>query len=92
MDLGSYSPYVVFSRFVQRNFLLITKDSQKENYPMKSTLVRAFVLVLVVAGFSASSVSASSKKIASTTVAPLGILSAPTPMCPMHQKDGCGID
>ena len=59
---------------------------------MKSTLVRSLVLVLAVAGFSASSISsaAAPKNVAKT--APLGIVSTPTPMCPLNQKDGCGVD
>jgi hypothetical protein len=58
---------------------------------MKNTLVRSFVLVLVVAGFSASSIAsaAATKHVAKT--APLGIFGTPTPFCPLNQKDGCGI-
>ncbi len=58
---------------------------------MKTTLVRSLVLVLAVAGFSASSITsaAANKSVAKT--APLGIVNSPTPMCPLNQKDGCGI-
>jgi hypothetical protein len=59
---------------------------------MKNTLVRSFVLVLVVAGFSASSIASAAAPKHIAKPAPLGLLSSPTPMCPLNQKDGCGLD
>jgi hypothetical protein len=59
---------------------------------MKSTLVRSFVLVLAVAGFSASSISSAAATKNVAKAAPLGIVSNPTPMCPFNDKNGCGID
>lgn len=58
---------------------------------MKITLVRSLALALVVIGFSATSITsaASTKHVAK--VAPLGIVSTPTPMCPWNDKNGCGI-
>jgi hypothetical protein len=58
---------------------------------MKSTLVRSFVLVLVAAGFSASTMSSAAATKHVATTAPLSIVGSPTPMCPLNQPDGCGI-
>ncbi len=58
---------------------------------MKSTLVRSFVLVLVAAGFSASSISAAAATKHVAKSAPLSIVGSPTPMCPFGDPNGCGI-
>ena len=59
---------------------------------MKNTLVRSFVLVLAVAGFTASSISSAATPKNVAKVAPLGIVNTPTPMCRLNDKNGCGID
>ena len=61
---------------------------------MKSTLVRSFVLVLVAAGFTASSISSSAatKTAASKNAMAFGVVGSPTPLCPLNDPKGCGID
>jgi hypothetical protein len=66
---------------------------------MKSTLVRCFVLVLAVAGFTATSFS-SPKTVGVATIdgtaakatAPVSILGSPTPLCLPSDKTYCGMD
>ena len=64
---------------------------------MGNNVIRALVLVLVVAGFSASTMtSAAAKRTAQnheskTLVLSTGVVASPTPMCPPNQPDGCGI-
>ena len=58
---------------------------------MKSTFVRCLVLVLAVAGFTASTVSRAATKGAHLTTS-VNIIHTPTPMCPLNVPDGCGID
>ncbi len=64
---------------------------------MKSTLVRCFVLVLAVAGFTATSFSspqsvgmASAKP--ATTIGTAPGLMTPTPLCLPSDKTYCGMD
>jgi hypothetical protein len=63
---------------------------------MESNIVRSAVLVLAVAGFSASSLTSASTRAANTNkdqkamVVP-SVVASPTPMCPPNQPDGCGI-
>ncbi|SEG61715.1 hypothetical protein SAMN05421819_3831 [Bryocella elongata] len=52
---------------------------------MKITLVRALVVALALAGFSATTVSAK------TTVKP-ATSAVPVPLCPPGDPNGCGID
>ena len=59
---------------------------------MKSTLVRCLVLVLAVAGFTASTVSKAAAAQHTTINRSLSIVNTPTPMCPLNVPDGCGID
>jgi hypothetical protein len=59
---------------------------------MKITLVRGFVLALVVVGFSASSISSAAVPKTVSKVSTLGIVNTPTPMCRLNDKNGCGID
>jgi hypothetical protein len=55
---------------------------------MKNNIVRAFVLVLAVAGFSATKVSAMhTANVVAANTEP----SSPTPMCPFGDPNGCGI-
>ena len=64
---------------------------------MQNNIVRAFVLVLAIAGFSASSMNsaaatrATQNNEAKTLVLSTGVVASPTPMCPPNQPDGCGI-
>jgi len=56
---------------------------------MKTTLVRATVLLLVLTGFGASRVaSASATK---TSIQAVGDPSGPFPICPPNDPNGCGI-
>jgi hypothetical protein len=66
---------------------------------MKSTLVRCFVLVLTVAGFTATSFSspktvgvASVSGTRGTVAAPVSIIGSPTPLCLPGDKTYCGMD
>ncbi len=59
--------------------------NQGDSKKMKNTLVRALVVALAVAGFSASTVSAKS------TVKP-SVNAVPAPVCAPGSPDGCGID
>lgn len=52
---------------------------------MKITLVRALVVALALAGFSATTVSAKTTVKSGTNV-------VPTPLCGPHDPNGCGID
>jgi hypothetical protein len=60
---------------------------------MKNTLVRCFVLVLAVAGFTASSFSSAktANKTTATVTAP-SIVGSPTPLCLPGDKTYCGMD
>ena len=53
---------------------------------MKTNLIRAFVVTLAFAGFSASSVSAN----ATATVKPAATV-VPVPLCPPGTGDYCGM-
>jgi hypothetical protein len=53
---------------------------------MKTNLIRAFVLTLAFAGFSASTVSANT----TATVKP-AVNVVPTPLCPPGTGDYCGM-
>jgi hypothetical protein len=66
---------------------------------MKSTLVRSFVLVLAVAGFTATSFSspktmgvASVNGAPKTVAASVSIVGTPTPLCLPNDKTYCGMD
>jgi len=66
---------------------------------MKNTLVRCFVLVLAVAGFTATSFSspktvgvASVDGTAAKVMAPVSIVGSPTPLCLPSDKTYCGMD
>ena len=64
---------------------------------MKNIAMRSFVVVLALVGFGATSVTSSAKTAnasvtKSSVVAPLNIIASPTPMCPPHDPNGCGID
>jgi hypothetical protein len=60
---------------------------------MKNIAIRTFVVALAVAGFTASSYSASTARSieAKAVVAHPGLVSTPTPMC-NPGKTSCGID
>jgi hypothetical protein len=65
----------------------------KESYPMKNFAIRTFVLVLAVAGFSASSMySASTARAnqAKVEIAHPGVVSTPATMCSPGKT--CGLD
>jgi len=64
---------------------LISEQEQGDSKKMKITLVRALVVTLALAGFSASTVSAK------TTVKPT-VNSLPAPVCAPSDPNGCGID
>jgi len=52
---------------------------------MKITFVRALVVALALAGFSATTVSAK-------TTVKAAVNAVPTPLCPPSDPNGCGID
>jgi hypothetical protein len=58
---------------------------------MKNTLVRCFVLVLAVAGFTATSFSSPTAKTTAPT-ASSSIVGTPTPLCLPNDKSYCGMD
>ena len=55
---------------------------------MKTNLIRAFVVALAFAGFSASSVSAKT----ATTVSTKTVNVTPTPLCAPSDPTHCGMD
>ena len=60
---------------------------------MKTTAMRSVVLLLVVAGFSASTfASTAARNTPSKHLVRVGLINTPTPMCPLHDPKGCGID
>jgi hypothetical protein len=62
---------------------------------MKSTLVRSFVLVLAVAGFTATSFSSPKAAPVNGTTASAttpSIVGSPTPLCLPSDKTYCGMD
>ncbi len=60
---------------------------------MKTTLVRAAVLSIVFAGFSASTIASIAHKDAATKIAVKGGPSTmPTPACGPHDPTHCGAD
>ncbi len=95
MDLQFVSLYVLLiwlSREIFRNLLSLTVTA-KEKYPMKNLAIRTFVVALAVAGFTASSYSASTARKATEAkvlVAAPGVVRTPTTMC--SPGSACGID
>jgi hypothetical protein len=61
---------------------------------MKNTLIRSFVLVLALAGFTASSFSSPKTATANKTTATVMVphMGSPTPLCLPRDKTYCGMD
>jgi hypothetical protein len=100
LDLLYFQLYVVFSQLVQtKDFQQSPQDKQLlytfplgELHKMQNTLVRAFVLVLAVAGFGASSIPAQ-PAVAHTTIRSSNVnLCCSLPMCGPHDPTYCGMD
>jgi hypothetical protein len=94
MDLEFVSLYVLLiwlSREIFRNLLSLIYR-QGEIRQMKNLAIRTFVVALAVAGFTASSYSASTARAnqAKVVVAHPGIVNTPTTMC--SPGSTCGLD
>jgi hypothetical protein len=70
---------------VQKNLLAIDSFFRRVT-TMKNTMIRAFVVALALSGFVST---AHSKTTGHALVA--SSFAPPTPLCPLHDPNGCGI-